>query len=247
MGFRRKRIIVTDDDQTFLIQMCGLLHKMGLNPIPAENGLEVIKLIRFQTPDLILLDAVMPYLDGLETISYLKGSPSTHKIPIIAMSTDTSRSTIEAMKERGAYDFLPKPVDIKQLHQLLEQVLFSGTGWKRKNLRATCRENILITKDGEETSRYTYSLSERGAFVITPEPLPVGTRVGAKLVYRGTPLTFQGTVIYHAGLMETESGTPPGMAVEFLEGSEEDFRMLGEMIKEYLTQDLPDLSSISFV
>ena len=81
MDFRKKRIIVTDDDQLFLIQLCGLLNKMGLNAIPAENGLEVIKLVNIMMPDLILLDIVMPYLDGHETINYLKGNPSMHKTP----------------------------------------------------------------------------------------------------------------------------------------------------------------------
>ena len=247
MNFRKKRIIVTDDDQLFLIQLCGLLYKMGFNTIPAENGLELIKLVNIQMPDLILMDIVMPYLGGLDTLNYLKGNPSMHKIPVIAMSTDTSPKTAETLKKSGAYDFLPKPLDIKRLHQLLEEVLFGDSESKRHYLRTPHSGRISLSMGDRETSHYTESISERGAFVVTPEPLPIGTRLIATLQVKEKTLTFHGTVIYHCGLQNEEKNIPPGMAIKFIEGAKEDFERLHELIKEQLTLGLKNINKDSFI
>lgn len=247
MDFRKKRIIVTDDDQLLLIQLCRLLKKMGLNSIPAENGLELIKLVNIQMPDLILMDIIMPYLNGLDTINYLKGNPSMHKIPIIAMSTDTSPKTAEAIAKSGAYDFLPKPLDIKRLHQLFEEVLFGDSESKRYCLRTPYHGRISLSVDDRETSHHTKSISERGAFVVTPEPLPIGTRVIVALEVKEKTLTFHGDVIYHYGLHDEENNIPPGMAIKFIEGASEDFERLHELIKEQLTLGLNKFNKDSFV
>ncbi len=247
MDFRKKRIIVTDDDQLLLIQLCGLLNKMGLNSIPAENGLELIKLVNILMPDLILMDIVMPHLGGLDTINYLKANPSMHKIPVIVMSSDTSPKTAEALAKSGAYDFLPKPLDIKRLHQLLEEVLFGDSESKRYYLRTPYRGRISISADDRETSHYTESISERGAFVVTPEPLPIGTRVISALEVKEKTLTFHGDVIYHYGLHDEEKNIPPGMAIKFIEGASEDFERLHEFIKEQLTLGLNKFNEDSFI
>ncbi len=245
MELRTKRIIVSDDDPPFLIQLCGLLNRMGLSTIPAENGAEVLKLVNILIPDLFLMD-VMPNLDGLETIKRLKGNPSTQKVPIIAMSSDADDKVAETVKKSGAHDFLPKPIEIKRLHQLLEKVLTDHSRSKRDYIRTPYRGRVVISGDGMEKSYYSETISERGIYVVSPEPLPVGTNVTVTIPFWAETITFKGRVIYHYGLKDENAIFPPGMAIEFWQGSKDNFEMLDELIKEQLTQDLQDFIKDSF-
>ena len=240
------RLIVSDDDSPFLIQLCGLLNRMGLSTIPAENGAEVLKLVNILIPDLFLMN-VMPDLDGLETIKHLKGNPSTLKVPIIAMSSDADDKAVETIRKSGAYDFLPKPIEIKRLHQLLEKVLTDHSRSKRAHIRTPYRGWISISVDGKEKSYFTETISERGVYVVSPEPLPVGTNVTVTLPFWEETIAFQGRVIYHYGLKDENAIFPPGMAIEFWEGSKDNFEMLDELIKEQLTHDLQDFIKDSFI
>ena len=240
-------VIVKDDDQSFLLQLCSLLNRMGLHSIPAENGLEVIKLANIQIPDLIFMDIVIPNMDGLEAIKHLKESPSTHNIPVIAMSTDNSPEMIESVTKQGAYNFLSKPLEIRRMHNILEELLFSDHRSKRFYIRIPYSGRVTISTGDAETSHYTESISEQGVYVISPEPLDIGSSIKTVLHTDEKDLSFKGTVIYHCGLHNDDNAFPPGMAIKFDEGSNEDFESLHELIKKQLTMDMRDFNKSPFV
>ncbi len=243
----RKNVIVTDADQSFLIQLCSLLNRMGLNSIPTESGHDLIKLANIQKPDLIFMDIVMPNLDGLETIEHLKKSPSMRKVPVIAMSTDNSPKMIEAVTEQGAYDFLPKPLEIKRVHNILEELLFSDYRSQRAFIRTPYRGQITVSTDDAEARHYTESISEQGVYVITPEPLDIGSSIKTVLHTDEKDISFKGTVIYHCGMHSNEKAFPPGMAIKFDEDPNKDFEGLHELIKKQLTVDIKDFNKSPFI
>jgi CheY-like chemotaxis protein len=238
MGFTKKKILITDDDRTFLLQMCLLMRKMGLNVIPAEDGTEVLKLVKIQRPDLIMLDIHMSVLDGVKTLKYLLEDRETSGIPVAIVSSDRNSEAVERCRVLGAYAFLQKPVDIRSLHETLQDCLFMGQGFSRKYLRAPYSGEIKIHNQGSGSNYIGETLSERGVYVITPDPMPVGTVVDLAMALEGgDSISMRGNVIYHKGMFGGSFDSPPGMAIEFAGNEKEKQGRLTDFVRGLLTRE----------
>ncbi|MDP1773003.1 MAG: PAS domain S-box protein [Methylobacter sp.] len=111
----RRRVLVVDDVNENRALLIDILSRLGFETCEAANGRECLDSVETQTPDLILLDRVMPEMDGLETARRLRRLPGFGHTPIIAVSASASgRDVAEAMKA-GVNVFLSKPIDIKRL------------------------------------------------------------------------------------------------------------------------------------
>jgi DNA-binding response OmpR family regulator len=109
------QIMVVDDDPDTVTVLSRYLEREGFAPIEAMSGAQCLKLVADYHIDVILLDLMMPEMDGFEVVRALKGNPATAEIPIIMI---TARDDIEARSEGmrvGVSDFLAKPVFRKQL------------------------------------------------------------------------------------------------------------------------------------
>jgi CheY-like chemotaxis protein len=105
----RPTILIAEDHVDSREALGALLEAFGFRVVPAVNGLEAVELARRDGPDLILMDIMMPELDGFEATRRIRGFPETRHIPIITLTAmDGARSL--AM-DAGANDFLPKPVN----------------------------------------------------------------------------------------------------------------------------------------
>jgi CheY-like chemotaxis protein len=105
----RPTILIAEDHVDSREALGALLEAFGFRVVPAVNGLEAVELARRDGPDLILMDIMMPELDGFEATRRIRGFPETRHIPIITLTAmDGARSL--AM-DAGADDFLPKPVN----------------------------------------------------------------------------------------------------------------------------------------
>lgn len=103
------RILIAEDHVDSREALGALLEAFGFHVLPATNGAEAVKLARAETPDLILMDIMMPELDGFEATRRIRGFPETRHIPIITLTAmDGARSLA---LDAGANDFLPKPVN----------------------------------------------------------------------------------------------------------------------------------------
>jgi len=89
----------------------------------AEDGEECLAVARAQKPDLILLDAVMPRLDGFETCRRLKADPATANIPVIFLTASAQEHEIQHGLQMGAIGYLTKPFDPLRLRQQVLEVL----------------------------------------------------------------------------------------------------------------------------
>ena len=116
------RILIVDDENDFIELLQYKLAGHGYDLIVANDGIHALSQARQMKPDLILLDILLPDLDGLSVCEILKRQPSTKKIPVIfmsALSGDVTRRTV-AMH---ADDFFTKPLDLPRLEKRIVELL----------------------------------------------------------------------------------------------------------------------------
>ncbi|MCB0113940.1 MAG: response regulator, partial [Caldilineaceae bacterium] len=108
-------ILIADDDPIAQETLNDLLTFDGYTTVQAMNGLEAVEMALQHTPDLVLLDVMMPGIDGFEVCRRLRAEPTTSGIPIIMLTALDDRSARLNGIESGADEFLTKPFDISEL------------------------------------------------------------------------------------------------------------------------------------
>jgi PleD family two-component response regulator len=111
----RKKILLVDGSRTSL-----LLERMILGPEPYEllvalDGEEALTVAAAERPDLILMDVVLPGLDGLEALRRLRAARETHSTPVILVTTRAEPGSVEEGWEAGCNDYIAKPIDAEEL------------------------------------------------------------------------------------------------------------------------------------
>ncbi len=110
-----KTILLVDDSASARLLISMMLEGEPYEVVTASDGLEALDRARQIKPDLILLDVVMPRMDGLETCKRLRQDPATAAIPVIMISGRGEEATTEASYVCGCTDFVAKPVDPAEL------------------------------------------------------------------------------------------------------------------------------------
>src|SRR5438094_9168988 len=105
------RVLVVDDDAMSRVQLAALVRQQGYEPIVASDGAEALAVIEREAVDVVLLDMLMPGMSGLEVLEHLAARGLTPALPVVVVSALTEREPRIAALERGATDFLTKPVD----------------------------------------------------------------------------------------------------------------------------------------
>jgi PAS domain S-box-containing protein len=124
-GYRgkRRRVLVVDDRQANRLVLLNLLEPLGFDVLLAEHGQEALELIHAFCPDVMLIDLVMPVMNGFETIQHICQTPELVDMRIIAVSASSiAREQIE-QQITGCHAFLLKPIDAEQLFALLKELL----------------------------------------------------------------------------------------------------------------------------
>ena len=111
----QKNIFVVEDEEDILDLIRHHLTKEGFAVSTATNGMEAVKAIQRKAPDLILLDLMLPGLEGLEVCRMLKKNDKTEGIPILMVTAKDEESDVVAGLELGADDYIVKPFRMKEL------------------------------------------------------------------------------------------------------------------------------------
>lgn len=111
----KKRILVVDDEPDLLKTAVDLLESEGYEVLSAHDGQEGLEKARREKPDLILLDVLMPKLNGYQVCRALKGGPETQSIPVIMLTSKAQEIDKFWGKETGADDYVTKPYEIEDL------------------------------------------------------------------------------------------------------------------------------------
>ncbi len=117
-----KKILIVDDDIRNIFATTSILERHDMRVMYAENGQEGIRLLQ-ETPDidLVLMDIMMPDMDGYETMRRIRAMTEFQALPIIALTAKAMKGDREKCLEAGASDYIPKPVDTEQLLSLMRQ------------------------------------------------------------------------------------------------------------------------------
>jgi CheY-like chemotaxis protein len=118
------RILIVDDELDFVELLQYRLAGLGCEFIVANNGVQALSQARQFKPDLILLDILLPDLDGLSVCKILRRQPATKKTPIIFMSALSSQVTKRTVAVQ-AEDFFIKPLDLPRLERRIVDLLHS--------------------------------------------------------------------------------------------------------------------------
>jgi two-component system chemotaxis sensor kinase CheA len=113
---KNKVVAIVDDEESNVYALRNYLEAEDMKTVVAKNGEELIRLLKGDAqPDIILLDMMMPVMDGYETLSILKENVSFKQIPVIAVTARAMKGDKEKCLEAGAWDYIAKPLDIKLL------------------------------------------------------------------------------------------------------------------------------------
>ena len=118
-----KKILVADDNPNLVKIMKYNLEKAGYGVLEARNGQEALDMAKAQKPDIILLDLMLPKMNGFEVCRMLKFDERYKKIPIIMVTARTSESDMNTGKEVGADEYMVKPIDFKVLTENIDKLV----------------------------------------------------------------------------------------------------------------------------
>jgi two-component system OmpR family response regulator len=118
-----KILIIDDDADIRLIARLSLSRVGGMVVVEAAGGLEGVRKAQDEKPDVILLDMMMPVMDGLETLAALRSQPATAMTPVIFLTAKGAGDEVERMTSLGAAGVLIKPFDPRTLSRDVRAVL----------------------------------------------------------------------------------------------------------------------------
>ena len=117
-------ILIVDDDQRSRDVLKLVLEGKGHRVSEAENGEDALKSVEAEPPDVVLLDVVMPKIDGFEACRRLKADPRTAHIPVLMVTGLTERDDRIKGIDAGANDFINKPIDAQELALRVRNALY---------------------------------------------------------------------------------------------------------------------------
>lgn len=167
-------VLLVDDSPESLGFLTHALEHAGVTVLVARSGATALGIARKVTPDVVLMDAVMPGLDGFETCRELKAMPDLTHVPVIFMTGLTETEHIVHALESGGVDYLSKPINVDELRARIRVHL--------ANARRAQSAHIALDAAG----RHLVAFSEAGALLwSTPQASRLLDRSGITETYRG--------------------------------------------------------------
>jgi CheY-like chemotaxis protein len=118
-----KQILIVDDEAQTRTLVSMVLERKGFRVIEAFDGPSALRLLEFTTPDLMIVDIVMPGIDGIELCRRVRARDKTLRMPIIAFAASGSSRLDRNVRDAGADEFLPKTNPPQDLTRLVQRLL----------------------------------------------------------------------------------------------------------------------------
>jgi CheY-like chemotaxis protein len=119
-----KQVLLVDDDTRNAFALSKLLSDKGLKVTIAQSGAQALRFLEQRSYDLVLMDIMMPEMDGYEAIEHIRQQPALQSLPILALTAKAMKGDREKCIQAGANDYLPKPVDPERLFSMLRVWLY---------------------------------------------------------------------------------------------------------------------------
>jgi CheY-like chemotaxis protein len=119
-----RKALIVDDDVRNVYALATVLEDHGMEIVSANSGIDALSMMGSQKLDIVLMDIMMPEMDGIATMREARKLPSSRDLPIIAVTAKAMKGDRERCIEAGAWDYLSKPVDSQQLLSVLRSWLY---------------------------------------------------------------------------------------------------------------------------
>jgi len=146
MAEARNTVLVVEDEDHIRTVIEYNLRRQGFDVYTAADGLAALDLVRRVRPDVVLLDWMMPEMDGLEVLAELKRDPTTKDIPVLMLTAKGMAADILKALELGADDYITKPFDPTSLGPTITKEL------DKETKPAPAETNIGVTTDAKDAS-----------------------------------------------------------------------------------------------
>ena len=227
------RILLVDDVLPLIELQKNYLKRTTCRILTARTGSQALQLCRLDPPDLVLLDAAMPEMDGVSACRSLKADPVLGRIPIVIV---TSADRREECLRAGCDDVLIKPFESTAFLERVRRFVPLAERLESR-IPVSCRVEFR-TRIGSYTA-YTRDLSAHGMFLKSPRPFAVGTRLqmvihlprprGGRPSEKPAPLPVEGEV---RRIIRQAAGSRllPGIGIRFVDPPPEALRVIEEFI-----------------
>ena len=118
-----KRILIVDDEALLVEMICERLRFLGYEAESAENGAEALSKLESTPFNLVIMDAMMPVMDGLQATRLIKGHEKLKKIPVVFLSARARKEDENEARKAGADDYVVKPFEMNVLGAVIEKWL----------------------------------------------------------------------------------------------------------------------------
>ena len=166
----RPRVLLVDDDEVNLLLTAAALRERGFEVTEAASGSEALGLLSTRTPDVVVLDALMPELDGFETCSLLRATPGFESLPVLMLTGLDDEASINRAYQAGATDFFVKSSQWSLLDGRLRYLLRSSR--TRLELERS-KAKLARAQDLARMGSFEWWRASAGSFAISAEGLRV--------------------------------------------------------------------------
>nr|WP_295742278.1 response regulator transcription factor [uncultured Acidocella sp.] len=211
MSARRDLVLVVDDTPETLGLLTDALETAGLTALVATSGEAALETLLHVTPDLILLDAMMPGLDGFETCRALKALPALSPIPVIFMTGLSDTAHVVRGLEAGGVDYVTKPIVIDEMLARIRVHLGNARAALRTRAALDAAGGFLLAADEAGALLWCTPQAEQRLADALPDFTAAGFRLPAGLEMQAGPRTLHFALVGRTGPAEllyrlTESG-----------------------------------------
>jgi CheY-like chemotaxis protein len=217
--------LIADDLKLFLQVARTFLVRRGFEVLTAENGVKALELARARHPRLILLDLVMPDMDGVEACAAMRRDPSLAFTPILIMSATGSPEIRDRCLKAGCTNFVVKPEKPEELLTIIARILSVR---ERKVTHMTVIFNEVSPTEGRQVVGRAGNLSGTGLLLLAGKPVSAGSLLHLEFVIPGTNHTLEvrGKVMR----VSRDSEGTYGAGVHFIDVSQTDQQRIVEYV-----------------
>jgi CheY-like chemotaxis protein len=116
-------VLVADDEEDIKVVLRMFLEAVGYEVITAFDGLDALEQIKSTKPDVVLMDIMMPVIDGIEVVRQMKATPGIRDIPVVMLTAAAQSDMVERAIQAGAADYIVKPFEPEAVQRAIEKVL----------------------------------------------------------------------------------------------------------------------------
>ncbi len=235
----KKSLLIVDDVELFIQLQISHLGRQRYNIHTAHNGNEGLEMARSLKPELILLDLIMPDMNGDQVCRILKGDPDTSSIPVVLVSSGTREHSRSVIESSGCDGLIYKPVRRDLLLSVVENLL-------KTNLRIYDRMEVSIpctaVFEGNEMPGIIHCLGSNGAFLEMGQKLIRGDLLEVKftLPMLDINIDVRAAAVVWCGTLKNDG--PEGAGVQFLTIDPEARKQVDGFVRRHIGMDRVELS-----